>query len=472
MARRSGLALTAGSRRAREPISQVQNTPPSPSLRPPASSLPRREASQAFTLIELLITILVIAMLAGMMLVMFYRAQESARAQRTHALVTKLDAIIKGKWEDYKTRRVPITVPPGTQPPVAARLRLDGLRDLMRWELPERYTDLVQVSTTFPLVVNPAAPATISPVANWPYSSDPIKPPALASAYVRRMQAAAAAGTVPTVDHQGAEMLYLIVMAGVADDSDARDVFKTDGAGDTDSDGMLEFLDGWGRPIQFLRWAPGFLSELSVVGACRGKVVKEGLRNRKLAPVIPANFDYLNGSSITPNPGRYVGCNLAEAKSDHHFDPFNGGMARIVRDGIDPMTGDWTFWFTTPPYTGQLAFGSGLSGVFKDYVLLAPDPFDPSGVYPIYPPNGAMSFGATEADTSIPPFAIYPLVYSAGPDGYYGVRTETDGLLNYADPKFAMYPYPTRIGSQERLSNETGGAWVDNIHNHMLQAAK
>ncbi|MEM1305264.1 MAG: hypothetical protein AAGG46_10225, partial [Planctomycetota bacterium] len=30
--------------------------------------------------------------------------------------------------------------------------------------------------------------------------------------------------------------------------------------GDTDGDGAPEFLDGWGNPIQFLRWAPGFQS--------------------------------------------------------------------------------------------------------------------------------------------------------------------------------------------------------------------
>ena len=28
--------------------------------------------------------------------------------------------------------------------------------------------------------------------------------------------------------------------------------------GDTDDDGAPEFLDGWGRPIEFIRWPTGF----------------------------------------------------------------------------------------------------------------------------------------------------------------------------------------------------------------------
>jgi hypothetical protein len=35
--------------------------------------------------------------------------------------------------------------------------------------------------------------------------------------------------------------------------------FSQSEIGDVDGDGMPEFLDGWGRPIMFLRCAPGFL---------------------------------------------------------------------------------------------------------------------------------------------------------------------------------------------------------------------
>jgi hypothetical protein len=44
-------------------------------------------------------------------------------------------------------------------------------------------------------------------------------------------------------------------------DKQALDFFTPDEIGDTDGDGMKEILDGWGQPIEFLRWAPGFLPQ-------------------------------------------------------------------------------------------------------------------------------------------------------------------------------------------------------------------
>src|SRR5262249_21690200 len=45
-------------------------------------------------------------------------------------------------------------------------------------------------------------------------------------------------------------------------DGEARTLFLESSIGDTDGDGAPEFLDGWGHPISFLRWAPGFDSPL------------------------------------------------------------------------------------------------------------------------------------------------------------------------------------------------------------------
>jgi hypothetical protein len=58
---------------------------------------------------------------------------------------------------------------------------------------------------------------------------------------------------------QGAESLYLIVAFGL-EDADALSHFSQSDIGDIDGDGLNEFLDGWGRPISFLRWPAGFES--------------------------------------------------------------------------------------------------------------------------------------------------------------------------------------------------------------------
>jgi hypothetical protein len=44
-------------------------------------------------------------------------------------------------------------------------------------------------------------------------------------------------------------------------DKSALEFFTPDEIGDVDGDGMKEILDGFGRPIEFLRWAPGYSIE-------------------------------------------------------------------------------------------------------------------------------------------------------------------------------------------------------------------
>ena len=60
---------------------------------------------------------------------------------------------------------------------------------------------------------------------------------------------------------QGAESLYMICLSGL-EDADAITQFSQSDIGDTDNDGLPEFLDGWGRPISFIRWPAGFASTL------------------------------------------------------------------------------------------------------------------------------------------------------------------------------------------------------------------
>jgi len=45
-------------------------------------------------------------------------------------------------------------------------------------------------------------------------------------------------------------------------DSSMLEFFSENEIGDADGDGMKEIHDGWGNPILFLRWAPGFESTL------------------------------------------------------------------------------------------------------------------------------------------------------------------------------------------------------------------
>jgi prepilin-type N-terminal cleavage/methylation domain-containing protein len=218
----------------------------------------------AFTLLELLVVIAIIALLAAMSMLALAGAAEQAREQRTRAIINKIDQLIREKYDGYRTRPLPIRFLPGTSQLVASQMRVLAMRDLMRMELPDRKSD----------VVDP--PADINPVAGQTAYLPPYNPvtgltrgPSLWESYRRAAQrnsgAAWATGGWTEVS-QGAECLYLI-LSHMRDSGEKSiiDYFLPSEIGDLDEDGMKEILDGWGRPIEFLRWAPGYTIENDAV---------------------------------------------------------------------------------------------------------------------------------------------------------------------------------------------------------------
>jgi len=429
-------------------------------------------------LIELLVTILILGMLAAIVLTAFSRARETARAQKTRALVAKLDALIKGKWEAYKTRRVPVKIPPGAEPRDAARMRLDALHDLMRMELPDRWTDVVD---------NPVAPFRDPPYMDPTIINrigPPIARPAVSQGYLRRYNAIVGgmSGALPAAiaENQGAECLYLIVTSSVADESDGRDLFKAANVADTDNDGFPEFVDGWGRPIKFLRWPAGFLSDLVILA--RGTVtfvptptftwpaIREYFVEFDRLAVTSGKFP---NSGFSERDGAYTGATLAMANSygSHVLLYSLGSIAKISGYTYSGTTA--RFRCAVPPTSGQGPFGDREPSPGDEYVVLAPDPFDPQGVYPQYPPGPTWPPGGP--DWSLRTWAVYPLIYSAGPDGQYDIVEDIPpDVLHYTQvglspffidkipaPSFDPMGMPSDPASRAPF-------WQDNIHNHLL----
>jgi len=126
---------------------------------------------------------------------------------------------------------------------VMAQLRLDALRDLMRMEMPDRKSDVIDGPATIPLA---------SPFESY---NTKIKKPSLWLYYDRQKTS----GWSET--YQGAECLYLILSAVREQGSSALDFLHEGEIADLDEDGMPEILDAWGTPILFLRWAPGSLED-------------------------------------------------------------------------------------------------------------------------------------------------------------------------------------------------------------------
>ena len=200
-----------------------------------------------FTLIELLIVVTIIGMLAGIMMGALQKTRETARAARTKATIVKLNDIIMQKYESFRTRRVP--VPTGLAPKNVALARGNRIRDLMRMEMPDRWNDVVH---------DPANPA----IGSLPLFAE-LTRPAVSSKYFNAYLAAwnRAGADEPkkeaVMKWASPECLYMIVMSIPG----APEQFQQDEIGDVDNDGLPEFIDGWGHPIQFLRWPAGYIND-------------------------------------------------------------------------------------------------------------------------------------------------------------------------------------------------------------------
>jgi hypothetical protein len=81
--------------------------------------------------------------------------------------------------------------------------------------------------------------------------------------------------------------------------------------GDIDNDGAFEFWDGWGRPISFIRWAPG--------------AMPTGRRNadKYPDPLDPLRFDY-DATDVTKTGYALVPLIFSPGKDESLNDPNSG----------------------------------------------------------------------------------------------------------------------------------------------------
>lgn len=195
----------------------------------------------AFTLVELLVVMGVLAMMASMVLVGLASAAEQARAARTRSQVQKIHELLMTRWEEYRYRRVE----PATTGDVRARQRdrVDKIRQLMRMEMPCHIEDVQYGIANAEVAIG----------------DETGREPALWLRYRRAVTRRAGDFDGWSKLNDDAECLYMILESIQDGDTNGLDFFKASEIGDTDGDGMPEILDGWGQPINFLRWAPGFV---------------------------------------------------------------------------------------------------------------------------------------------------------------------------------------------------------------------
>ncbi len=269
-----------------------QNKPQPPRFRP------------SFTLVELLIAISIIGIMSGMILFAMLGAQNDARVARTRGTIQKLNDIVLQQWEEYRYKSVDVRIPtfaktpiPGSNPPrypvsprEIARLRMLVLRDTMRMEMPDRITDLLYYPSEYTVAYrdinnNPVANkleralptrfgllyeslrSTINSLRSQGFTQwdgltleDPIPVTFAGESGVGRFSPQNDALWQNAV--QSSELLYLLVSSSQYAGSSALEFFRASEVGDTDEDGLLEFIDAWGKPISWIRWPAGYPGDL------------------------------------------------------------------------------------------------------------------------------------------------------------------------------------------------------------------
>ncbi len=206
-----------------------------------------------FTLVELLVTISIIAVLASLVLVGLAGVQETARRDRTRAQIAKIDSMIGEKWESFRTRRLPLVLPPNLPLNEREMLRVEAMRALMVMELPDSRREVRDALTSTPnsslwLAYRRAARRFLINKHRLNESSTPLASTPQFNNIINQYW---------SDNQESAECLYLILSQIFEDDQAALEFFPERERGDVDNDGMPEIIDAWGTPIRFIRWAPG-----------------------------------------------------------------------------------------------------------------------------------------------------------------------------------------------------------------------
>src|SRR2546430_12380888 len=87
---------------------------------------------RAFTVVELLVVMVIIAILSAMVLGALASAYETAKLAKTKATIAKIHNQIAHRWDSYRTRRLPISMQQGETTQAFAARRLAALWELQR----------------------------------------------------------------------------------------------------------------------------------------------------------------------------------------------------------------------------------------------------------------------------------------------------------------------------------------------------
>ena len=327
----------------------------------------QRASRRAFTLVEMLVVGAIIVILVTLTLVAARMAVNSAKETKTRATIQKIDTALRQIFESHEDKfRIIInqidTDFPHYDEAERQRIAAHFIRDWMRMELPQSWAEVYDSTDPNQEKLGPI-PVTINGM-DYCVEESP-----LLDYY---WQAYKNANGTPS----RAALLFLIIQNL---NPEALSAFHGSEVV-TGDDGLSVFADAWGRPIQFLRWAPAF-----------------------------------HGSDIQPSVLALAG--------------YTPGTNRENNE---------------KQWTDRYPAGQPLQDAMAKARALYPDPMDERA--------GAIGW------------FMYPLIYSAGLDGKYGLSDEVeDANRDPVSPQVGvdgiLDPFAFPLGMPY-------GGHFDNIHNH------
>jgi hypothetical protein len=210
-----------------------------------------------------------------------------------------------------------------------------------------------------------------------------------------------ALATTHTHNTARAEMLYALLVEGRgplgsvfnADDFTDKEVMDTDG------DGLPEFVDAWGNPLQFFRWPLLYHSDLQ-----RGQVIQSGGSSWTLVAPYLAVFEQREQNPLDLNQQLVAPAWWSSG--------FNNSASSVLGTYPNP---------TSPGASGSVQ-------AFEYYFHRLTEPYPTTGTQPQFFWDRGSTYAGRRA------FYSKFLILSGGLDGQVGVFLYTDAVLNNLGP--------------------------------------
>ncbi len=279
-----------------------------------------------------------------------------------------------------------------------------------------------------------------------------------------------------------AEMLYAILVEGQGPWGTVfnRDEFTDREVADTDGDGLLEFIDAWGQPLQFFRWPVLYHSDLQ-----RGQEILTD-------PVVPNQWDLVapyqdidstsgiqngfraimqererdpwdqNQQLTSPQWWSQLGV-MGQVAANNNFTLFTGSAVTAGASGGVQAFENFFHKLTEPvPPAGGSSFWDrsayGRRAFYSKFLILSGGPDKQPGVF-LYADSDFQAMGANAAvylianENAALPFALD--VLGGGVAGFTGNTQYTATSFSLAPSLDPTHPssYDLRISAQDDVTN-------------------